>query len=152
MIMKYEMRVDLSTIVDIPPKDHRIMRYETLRPIELAFIRRVYRDAWPNGQRARWSLLEWDNFIKGSYTFMNSAGFVEYHLEPGDTAFVELLAVDHSYQRQGHGTALMQHVIRRAKLDDLRRVALVTTPEVVPFYTRMGFDIYRELPDEPVAA
>lgn len=151
--MKYEMRVDLSTIVDVPENDARIMRYETLRPIELAFIRRVYRTAWPNGQRADWSLLQWDSFMEGSHTFMNSAGFVEYHLEPGDTAFVELLAIDPEYQRQGHGTALMQHVIRQAKLNNLRRIALVTTLEVVPFYTRMGFDVYRELPDdEPPAA
>lgn len=153
MIMKIEMRVDLSTIVGTPPQDYKIMRYESLRPLELAFIRRIYRDAWPNGHRANFSLLKWDSFIQGSQVYMNSAGFVECHDEPGATCFVELLAIDHPFQRKGHGTSLMNHVIRQAKLSHQRRIALVTTPDVAPFYTRLGFEFYREVPDdEPPAA
>lgn len=150
---KRELRLDLSTVVGATG-DERVSahvpgsRHEILN---LAFMRRIYLQAWPTGSRAFWNLGEWRHYLEEtrSYVYLTAHGFVEFHHDNGDSFFVELLAVDRQHRHKGHGRALMHMVIKHGLALMKRRIILVTTPDVQPFYTRLGFEFYREVEYDP---
>lgn len=152
---KRELRLDLSTVVGatgddrvsahVPGSHHEILN--------LAFMRRIYMQAWPYGNRSHWNLNEWRFHLQEtrSHVYLTACGFVEYHHDNGESFFVELLAVDRQHRHEGHGRALMHIVIKHGLALMKRRIILVTTPEVQPFYERMGFEFYREVDNGPIS-
>lgn len=149
---KRELRLDLSTVVGVTGSDMTSMysSASARHVLDLAFMRRIYLQAWPFGHRAQWNLGEWRHHLEAtqSTAYTTACGFVEFHPDEGQSLFVELLAVDRRNRYRGHGRALMNQVIRHGLATHRRRVILVTTLDVEPFYHRLGFEFYREMPDE----
>ena len=61
----------------------------------------------------------------------------------GDTAVVLDLAVLEEYRRQGIGRALLARALQL----DVTHVVLGPTPESIPFYRRLGFELRPALKD-----
>jgi ribosomal protein S18 acetylase RimI-like enzyme len=54
--------------------------------------------------------------------------------------YLPLIGVDPAYQGQGHGDALMSHVLRQCDRDKIPAYLESTNPRNVPFYERHGFE------------
>jgi len=150
---KREMRLDLSTVIGTLGDDRGVYAHTpgTHREmLDLAFVRRIYSQFWPQGYRNSWNLHEWKDHLQHSQAtcYLTDCGFVEFHPDEGQSLFVELLAVNRRHHRRGHGRALMSQVIRHGLALKLRRIILLTTVEVEAFYSRLGFEFYREVPDD----
>ncbi len=63
----------------------------------------------------------------------------------GDAWMLEVLGVHPSAQRRGVGSRLVEYGLEQAKRDGVGAFLLTSSREVVPFYTRFGFSVAREL-------
>lgn len=80
-------------------------------------------------------------FVEEVFSFVGPA-IAEVHPEPH--WHLRLLAVEPEHQGGGHGAALLQHGIDRARASGHAVVLETFSPRAVPFYLRNGFEMIVE--------
>lgn len=70
-----------------------------------------------------------------------------------DWLHIDALWVDERYRGRGVGGALMRHAEETARAQGIVNVHLETTSfQALPFYQKLGYEVFAELPDKPKGA
>jgi ribosomal protein S18 acetylase RimI-like enzyme len=70
-----------------------------------------------------------------------------------DWLHIDALWVDARYRGRGVGGALMRHAEETARAQGIVNVHLETTSfQALPFYQKLGYEVFAELPDKPKGA
>ena len=73
-------------------------------------------------------LIEDDNGVVGFYGILMNEGEIE----------LEYFFIHPRYIRKGYGKLLWQHVIETARSLNIKEFEIVTSPEAIGFYTKLG--------------
>jgi aminoglycoside 2'-N-acetyltransferase I len=129
----------------------RVVRSEDLNERELASLRALFADAWPEPED-RFSSDDWDHTFGGShFVVADAAGEIVSHasvvprqLETGGrrlaTGYVEAVATRSTQRRRGLGSAVMRAA--NAHIDERYELGALGTGQA-SFYTALGWRPWR---------
>jgi ribosomal protein S18 acetylase RimI-like enzyme len=123
---------------------------------ELSFVRELYEKAFPSTERRDWEALSFllDNPDMKLDLISQEAkpiGFIIWW-EIDEWLFIEHFAIAPHTRGGGHGTAVMQYYLERAKGKMLLEVELPLTDEAqrrISFYERLGFVLISAVHRQP---